>query len=225
MESPQATRPGAFPARPATGLFGAPPLHDPNERLHRGGGHVVLGGKGPHRVANGAVLADRRIVASDLGGAAHPNIDRHRVHVSGDIPGERVRLRRSAEGDRIEADALRQVCLARMVTQTANGRTYGEVECLADIGRPMYPGRECRDDRSGDLHIVGGIQLHHALRDGTGVPVPHIGVHDIGQGGALHSAAECGHDRRCSGGGHASIITYSPHVSIPYAQISAHINL
>ena len=127
------------------GLLRLPPHHDPNHRLHHGGGHTVLCRYRPHGFGDSVILALIRGILAEPCRTAHPNIHDHRITVPGDSPGKCVCLKTPQTIKSVRHAAIRS---GNMGTQTLRRNTVGVVHCLTLILRPCYTGGECGDNRA-----------------------------------------------------------------------------
>ena len=181
------------------------PDDDPEKRLHGRGIHHHSESDGADSVRDGPVLkVGRSVLQRPIGlaeprSAAHPHIDHHRVSVSRDGTGERIRLGAAKPVEALHHAPIRS---GHVGAQSLRGDALRVLQGLGLIVRPSDAGRECGDHGRGSDHAPLGADRLQRLREGTGLGVPRLRGLQIGHGSAGQQIEE-----RHDSGGADGIVT------------------
>ncbi len=187
------------------GSFGLPPNDDPQQGLHRGRVHVVGRCHFADGVSNDPIFRLIRSILAKSCGTAHPHIHNHRVTVSGDGTGERIRLGATQS---VESFADASVCSLHVGTQSLRRDTLRVLVRLTLIVRPRDAGRERGDNAARNFHAPIGANEAQTTGEVSGFNVPRIGGRMIEEGSGGEEGTETVRNGGGGGGGavHAYIV-------------------
>ena len=164
--------------------FGLPPHDDPQQGLQRGGGHAdgARSGECADGVRDGPVLGRVGRILAKPCGAAHPHVHHHRVTVSGDGTGKRVRLGAAKAVEALPDASVGSVHVGAQTLRRDALRVLGRLRLIV---RPRHTGRERGHNGRGDFHAPLGAQDAERLREVSGLGVPLL------RGGVVEEGSRC----------------------------------